>query len=66
VKFHNNLFVVRRGIINTLANTQAGGAPLVFSRRLLPQHIRNYPPHVEAFSCNRNQKTRHAAVTGLK
>jgi hypothetical protein len=44
-------------------NPQAGRPPLVGCPRLLIQYIRSYPPYLEAFSSNRNLRTRHAVVT---
>jgi hypothetical protein len=44
-------------------NPQAGGPPTVGCPQLLNQHIRSYPPYLEAASSIRNPRTRHAVVT---
>jgi hypothetical protein len=46
-----------------MPNPQTGGPPTVGCPRLLIQHIRSYPPYLEAVSSIRNPRTRHAMVT---
>jgi hypothetical protein len=41
--------VLRRGVVSTSPNPQAGGPPLVGCPRLLIQFIRSYPPHRRLF-----------------
>jgi hypothetical protein len=44
----NTINFLRRGVVSTSPNPQAGGPPFVGCPRLLIQYIRNYPPYVEA------------------
>jgi hypothetical protein len=59
VTFHNKLIFYTE----FLANTLAGGPPLVGCPRLLIQYIRSYPPYLEVVSSICNLRTRHAMVT---
>jgi hypothetical protein len=58
-----NKYWVLRGRIVSPPNPQAGGPPTIGCPRLIIQHIRSYPPCLEAVSSIRNPKTRHAVVT---
>jgi len=42
-KFRNKIVFLRRGVITTSPNPQAGGSALVGCPRLLMQYIRSYP-----------------------
>jgi len=42
-------FFVRRGVVSTSPNPQAGGPPRVGCPRLLIQYIRSYPPNWRPF-----------------
>ena len=44
-----NIFFLRRGVVSTLSNPQAGGPPLVVCPRLLIQFIHSYPPYWRLF-----------------
>ena len=48
--FRNTIHFLRWGVVSTSPNSQAGGPPLVGCPRLLLQHIRSYPPYLEAVS----------------
>jgi hypothetical protein len=58
--------ILRWGVVRSLANPQAGGPPLAGCPRLPIEYIRRYPPYLEALSCIRNLRTRHAVVIRLK
>jgi hypothetical protein len=47
--FRNKLLFYGEDILAPRPNLQAGGPPLVGFSRLLIQHIRSYPPYLEAF-----------------
>jgi hypothetical protein len=55
--------VIRRGIVNPMANPQAGVPPLIGCPRLLIQYNRSCPPYMEAVSSIRNLRTRCILVT---
>jgi hypothetical protein len=40
-----NMWFLRRGVVSTLPNHQAGGPPLIGYPRLLIQFIHSYPPY---------------------
>jgi hypothetical protein len=61
--FRNKYWVLRGRVVSPPPNLQAEGPPTVGCLRLLIQHIRSYPPYLEAVSSNRNPRTRHAVVT---
>jgi hypothetical protein len=44
-----NICFLRRGVVSTLPNLQAGGPPLVGCPRLLIQFIHSYPPYWRPF-----------------
>jgi hypothetical protein len=44
--------VLQWKVLSTSPNTRAGGPPLVGCPRLLIQHIRSCPPHLEAVPCS--------------
>ena len=46
--FRNIVKILRWGVLSNLPNPQAGISPLVGCPRLLTQHNRTYPPHLEA------------------
>ena len=58
IKFSNT---VRRGVVSTSPNPQAGGPPLVGCPWQLIQFIHRYPPYWRPFL-----RTRHAVVTSIK
>jgi len=51
ITFRNELIFLRCGVVSSSPNPQAGRTTLVGCPRLLIQHIRSYPPYVEAI-CN--------------
>jgi hypothetical protein len=50
VIFCNMVNFLRRGVVSTSPNSQAGGPPLVGCPRMLIQNIRSYPPYLEVVS----------------
>jgi hypothetical protein len=46
-----------------LAQSPPRGLPIISYPRLLIQHIRSYPPYLEAVSSIRNPRTRHVVVS---
>ena len=44
-----NIYFLRRGVVSTSSNPQAGGPPLVGCSRLLIQFIHSYPPYWRPF-----------------
>jgi hypothetical protein len=44
-----NMYFLRRGVVSTLPNPQAGEPPLVSCPRLLIQFIHSYPPYRRPF-----------------
>jgi hypothetical protein len=63
VVIRNKYWVLRGRVVSPPPNPQAGGPPTVGCSRLLIQHIRSYPPYLEAVSCIRKPRTRHAVMT---
>jgi hypothetical protein len=61
--WHFVIFFLRWGVVSPTPHIHAGELPFVGCPRLLIQYIRNYRPYLEAVSCIRHLRTRHAMVT---
>jgi hypothetical protein len=57
-------YFLRRGVYSPPPNPIAGGPPLVGFPRPRIQYFRSYPPYLEAVSCTRNPRSRHAVLPG--
>jgi hypothetical protein len=56
VVIRNKYWILRGMVVSPTPNPQAGGPPTVGCPRLIIQHIRSYPPYMEAVSSIRNPR----------